>query len=144
MDFRKAILSAKDLDLEPVEIPEWPYTREDGSEACTFWLRRMTGAERDAFEEETYIIRDGKSQIVRQNLRARLLVRTLVDPEGNRIFQDGEAPLLGNKAAAVLVRLYDIAQQLNGLTKADVDELEKNSDSDPTDASTSASQATLD
>jgi len=64
-------------------------------------VRAMTGAERDAFEADNYK-RSKKgadfSQSM-QNIRARLVVRTVVDGDGQRVFKDEDAEALGAKTA---------------------------------------------
>jgi len=109
------ILAAEDLPRREAAVPEW---------GGGVWLRTMTGAERDAFEASLLAGADGDRNLA--NLRARLLVRTLVDAKGNRLFADDDAGLLGEKSAAVLDRLFAIAQEINGLRAADVEELAKN------------------
>ncbi len=118
MSLKEKILAAKDSRvLESAEVPEW--------NDATVFFRVMSGAERDAFEES--IIVGGAVDMT--NISAKLLVRTLADEQGNRIFGDHEADDLGKKSSIVLRRLYPIAQRVNGLSKDDVDELVKNSES---------------
>lgn len=116
MSLKDTILGAVDRPSQAVEVLEW---------GCTVMVRTLSGAERDAFESETF---EAKGRINKQNIRARFLALCLCDAEGNRIFTTAEdAKKLGEKSAAVLDRLFEIAQKMNGLTQADVDELAKNS-----------------
>jgi hypothetical protein len=115
---RESILQAKDLDLCPMAIPEW---------GGTIYVRCMTGTERDAFEAEAYTIRGKNVEINRENFRARLLVRVLVDEENQRIFSDQDINSLGGKSAKILDQLFSVAMRLNGLSREDVEELTKNS-----------------
>jgi hypothetical protein len=119
---RDAILGADDLPKEKVEVPEW------GGEV---YVRTMTGAERDAFEKQWA---GGK---VPDNVRAGLVAKTVVDESGTRLFKDSDVTNLGAKSALVLDRLFDVAQKLNGLSKRDVEVLEKNSERIPPDSSAS-------
>lgn len=115
------ILAAQDRPTERVNVPEW------GGEVI---VRTLSGAERDAYEDET-LKTDGKSLVVnRKNARARLVARCLCDESGNRLFSDAEAVALGSKSAAVLDRLFGIAQRLNGMTPKDEAALLGNSDAD--------------
>lgn len=120
MELKAVILAAEDLPRRAVEVPEW---------GCTVWVRGQRADERDAFESENFVGPEGEFN--RRNLRARLLVRTLVDEQGQRLFSDAEAVELGGKSGAVLDRLYAVALELSGMRKKDVDELEKNSASTP-------------
>ena len=115
---RDVILSAQDLKSEAVEVPEW---------GGAVYVRCMTGTERDAFEVEVYTIRGKSVEMNRENFRARLLVRVLVDEKGSRLFSDQDIGSLGAKSARVLDRLFTVAMRVNGLSRKDVDDLTKNS-----------------
>ncbi|MEU3281768.1 hypothetical protein [Streptomyces antibioticus] len=117
------ILEADDTKTEPVDIPAW------GGEVL---VRGLTGAERDAYEASIQQIRpkpDGTKEVVlvRDNARAKLLVKCLVDEEGNRLFKDTDAPALGKKNGAILDKLYDVAAELSGMGDAAEKEIEGNS-----------------
>ena len=79
--------------------------------------------------------RGAGSRVSLDNIRAALCVRAIVDDEGNRLFKDGEAKLLGRKSAKAMDRIYSVASRLNGVSEADVEELAGNSDSDQSDSS---------
>lgn len=134
---KEAILSADDLEKELVEVPEW---------GGAVYVRALTGAERDAFEQsmvEMRTVRQGRRQeTVRemrlQNIRARLCALTICDEEGNRLFTDADVQALGRKSASALNRVFQVAQRLSGLTDEDVEELAGNSDEIHSDDSSSA------
>ena len=116
---KEDIWKAQDTKTREVDVPEW---------GGKVYIRSLSGKERDHFETSMIQIR-GKSQKENfENLRARLLVLTIVDAEGKKIFTSKDIEPLGEKNAAVLDRLFIIAQQLSGLRKEDVDELTKNSE----------------
>jgi hypothetical protein len=115
MNLRDQILQAKDLPRESVNVPEW------GN--ITVHVQTMTGTARDAFEQSC--MKDGKRCI--DNVRAKLLVNTLVDENGKAIFTQADVEALGAKSSKALDRLVVVAQRLNGVTDADVKELAKNS-----------------
>ena len=106
------ILGIDDNHLETVNVPEW---KRDIS------IRNMSGTERDEWENS--ILVNGK--VSHENLRAKLLVKTLCDEHGNRLFSDQQAPALGQKNAAVLDRLFDISKRVNGIGVAEINELKK-------------------
>lgn len=113
MPFDKSMfLAADDRPMERVETPEWA---DAGVPAV--WVRTMSGVERDAFEAELFA--GGGEKPSMANYRARLLVRCMADEQGNRLFDDDDAPAVGRKSAKVLDRLIDVARRLNGVTKAD-------------------------
>jgi len=110
------ILQAPDLPTQRVAVPEW------GGEVL---MRGMTGTERDAIEQSV-LTKDGKGVGDVTGLRARVVACCVVDEHGQRLFQKGDVERLGAKSATVLQRLFEVAQQLSGLSPADVAELEKN------------------
>ncbi len=120
---RDEILSASDLSLEEVEVPEW---------GGSVLVRTMTGAERDRMETEFLAEKT-------VNVRARLAAVVLCDDAGRRLFSDADIVLLGAKSGAALDRVFAVATRLNGMTKRDVDELEKNSEASHSDGSPSSS-----
>ena len=116
---RNAIFGLTDIQLETVYVPEWNMDVR---------VRGLTGSERDSWEAAQFVFKKGAKdvEIQRDNIRGRLLIYCLVDKEGNRLFNDDDAEELGKKSAAALDRLFAVAQQLCGLTNADVDDLVKN------------------
>lgn len=124
---RDAILQAQDLPKELVSVPEW------GGE---IYVRALTGAERDAFEQSIVEQKGKSTKMNLQNMRAKLVALTVVDEGGNRLFTDADAKLLGKKSALALNRVFEVAQKLSGLTPEDVDELTKNSEGDQSGDST--------
>lgn len=125
---KEQILKQDDLKTELVQVPEW---------GGAVWVRTLTGTERDLFEADTIIKRDNDVCLNYDNFRAKLCVRTIVDTDGKRLFEDKDAIVLGNKSAAALDRVFEVAQRLNGLRAQDIDELVKNSGSVPSADSTS-------
>lgn len=111
---RDAILAVPDLQTEVVDVPEW-----GGSVVVGV----MTGAERDAWEASLV---DAKGKVNIENIRARLVARTIRDEAGARMFSDTDIAALGNKSAAALDRCAKVAQRLNGLTTSDLEVVKGN------------------
>ena len=132
-DLRSKILAAQDTTKEAVSVPEWGL--DDG-----LFIKTLSAKDRDGWETSLVSIDpNGKTRRVNMaNMRARLVVRCLVDAEGKRVFGDDDAEALGEKSAAVVARLFDTAQRVNALSKAEVQALEKNSVSSQADASASS------
>jgi hypothetical protein len=136
---RDAILGVNDLQIEKVFVPEW------GDEVI---IRGLTGEERDAYEGSRRQIRNaGTPQaemvFVQDNMRANLLVKCIVDENGERLFTDRDAGLLGMKNGKVLDRLFDVASALSGMSDEEAEKIEGNSET-ASDASTSSSPETSD
>ena len=126
---RDAILAAPDMLTEEVPVPEW---------GGTVLVRGLTGTERDAFEEEM-ITGKGKNRDVNlANFRARLIVKSVVDKGGKRLFTQADMVALGGKSAAAIQRVFQVAMRLSGMSEDDVEELTKNSEPGQSDSSTSA------
>lgn len=126
---RDQILAADDLPREQVDTPEWGVDH--------VWIRGMTAAERDAYEQSlTERGPDGSVRPKRsmRNLRAAFVVRILVDEDGERIFSDADADALGDKNAALIDRLWEKGRVLSGLDGANPsrgDQDEPNSSESP-------------
>lgn len=116
---RDAILEANDLKREEAEVPEW---------GGSVFVRGLTGAERDAFE---MLINAEGEQGRGRNIRARLVAFTAVDDDGNRLFSDADAEVLGRKSATALNRVFDVACRLNGIGAKEAEALAKNFDPEP-------------
>lgn len=117
---RDAILGAVDIQTKEVDVPEW---------GGAVFIKGMTGAERDAFEATNQ--RNGEQNLT--NVRARFLVRCIVNEEGTRIFADQDAAGLGKKSSAAISRLWDAAAELNGTSDEEQAAMEGNSETAPTE-----------
>ena len=122
------IKAADDRKTEVVEVPEW---------GGSVIVRAMSGAERDKWEESIFDMK-GKKMIRKfDNFRAKLVVKSCVDEDGNLIFTEKDLGWLGSKSAAALDKVASVAQRLSAITKEDVEELEKNLEGDQSEGSTS-------
>lgn len=120
---KKAILAAKDTKLKgPVAVPEW------GGDV---YFRTISGLERDQFE-------DAYSEQKMKAFRARFLVLTISDENGERLFADNEIEALGQKSSVVINRLFDEAWQHNAFTQEAVDALGEGSSPGQSEGSTSS------
>ena len=113
---RDRILSADDRKKEAVFVPQW---------GLSVFVRTLTGAERDDWEASIVQQRGKATTYDLRNVRARLVCKCIVDESGKRVFSDHEAEALGEKSAAALDLLFTVAQRLNALTNADVEDLGK-------------------
>lgn len=125
---KDAILEAKDLKDETVEVPEW---------GGSVIVRCLTGTERDAFESSLFKGNGKNQQENFENLRAKLLVLAIIDEDGKRLFSKKDIDDLGRKSVSVLDRLFHVARKLSGIGQEDVDELTKNLEATQDEDSTS-------
>lgn len=125
---RDEILGADDLRTESVEVPEW---------GGTVIVRELTGAERDTWESSVVKTNGMKVTIDSHNMRAKLAALCIVDDDGKRVFTDKEAVKLGNKSAAALDRVTDVARRLSRIGEDEIENLGKASKPTRSDASAS-------
>lgn len=114
MGLKDDILQADDLQREAVDVDAWGvtvYVQELPALDMQGWATRM-----DELQEE---IISGEADV---DWRAELLVETLVDEDGERIFEDSDVPELSRKANTVLDELADASMRVNGF---DPDEMEE-------------------
>lgn len=115
---RSAIFAIPDLQTEDVYIPEWgAYVR----------VRGLTARERDEWEDSCLTQKGKNTTINVRNLRTKLVVRTVVDADGKRVFSNGDAEALGEKSGAAVDRIYEVATRLSGVSERDAEELAGNS-----------------
>ena len=117
MGLRDDILQIDDLPIEPVEVPEW---------GMTLYVRSMNGSERDQYEVELMDTKDLPLKEKLKNMRAKLVVLTTVDENGQRVFNDDDVVAVGKKSAKALNRLVDVSQKLNAITDAEVADIVEN------------------
>lgn len=114
---KSSILSADDLKHEDINVPAW---------GGSVRVRAMTGTERDEFRALTA---DADSTRIGM-FAAALLVATLVDESGERLFSANDMAALQAKSASSLDGPAMVAMRLNGLGGGAVEDAEKNSVSD--------------
>lgn len=121
---RKEVLEAPDRETRNVPAPEW------GGDGAFLTLQSGTGDERDAFERSLMVEkREGKKikkEVSTDRIRTKLLVHAIVDENGNPEFTEADIEALSKKSAKPLSRLFEVAQELWGLSDNDVEELAKN------------------
>jgi hypothetical protein len=111
---REQILAAQDLRREKVAVPEW------GGDV---FVKALTGLERDGFDM-SLIGADRKADLL--GARAKLAVRCIVDENGERLFSDDDVPHLAAKSATALERIGRVAQRLNGMGDAELEDIKGN------------------
>jgi hypothetical protein len=124
---RTDILNAMDLKHEDVDVPEW---------GGTVRVRGLKGVERDEFESSIVVTNpDGTTRVESKAMRARLVSLTVVADNDVRLFTQDDVGALGQKSAAALERVFDVAMKLAGMSKDEVEKLGKDSEETPSDDS---------
>lgn len=105
---RQAFLAAAKLNVKKVCVQ--PYG--------DLFIKEMTGSERDFFEAS---LMDASGKTQTKGMRARLVMLSVCDAEGNRIFADDDLDAINAAPARALGELADAIITLNGLKPDDVE-----------------------
>lgn len=106
---RESFLAVPAPKVHRIEIPEL---------GGHVWLKPMSAGERDRFEIE----HEASKKL---NFRARLAAASLSDEDGNLLFGPEDIPALSALPATAFDPILETAVKINGLTKEDIEELEK-------------------
>jgi len=109
------ILKLWDAKIVPVHIPKLP---------DSIYVRTMTLPERFGFEE--YAKKGPSGNRESADVMVSLVVYCACDADGKLLFTEADIPTL-KQNSILTMRIFREATKLNGLTAADVRELEKNS-----------------
>jgi hypothetical protein len=108
------VFSADDMKVEPVDVPEW---------GGRIYVRRLTGRERDEFEQLMNDRRAGKILKV-QGVITKIVALAACNAAGNKLFTGGDAEAkLDEKACAPLMRVFDAALKISGMRDDDIQNL---------------------
>jgi hypothetical protein len=119
---RAGILSANDLKVHSIAVPEW------GGDV---FVKSLTGAERESFESAI-----GTPGV--RSTRALLVFHTACDEKGERLFVDTEdVAKLEKRSSAALDRVASEAMRINRMGSKALEEAEKNLPAAPSGASPS-------
>ncbi len=102
------------LPTKKVETPEL------GADTYVI-VRGLTGSQRDAYEKACYKTVRGQ-RVLSDNVRAKLVVRCLVDDAGTLQYADSDVEAIGKLRADVLERIFDACRQMSGMVEGDLDE----------------------
>jgi len=111
---REDILSKVSLKKETVLVEAW------GGEVI---VSEMSGTTRDAWEQAIRE-KDVTGKLV--SARAKLIVCTVVDDQGEKLFKDEDLMAIGKLSGSVLEQVCEVAMRLNGLGSESIDKSKKN------------------
>jgi len=111
------LLAVDDRQRETVQVPEWQ---------AAVTLRTPTAAARDEYEAGLLTGKGKNREVNMRNARAKLVALCAVDPKDQPLWSPAQVVALGNKAAPVLDRLFDVAQRLTGIGLDEIEDLAKN------------------
>ena len=106
---RAAIIGMAKPRIVTIFVPEW------GGDVC---LREITAGQRDQWDA-WQIENEGAARYA--NIRARLLVLTICDEQGARLFADNDIAVVSGLPAMSIDKLWDASCKLVGLRPEDVE-----------------------
>ena len=113
---REEILALEDREGEWVTVPEWKGRR--------FYVAPMDGESRNIWDRDMLSLRGGSLALNGENIDARLVALTVVDPETKeRLFTLEDVEALGKKNSRALKRLADVGARLSGLDTEAISQL---------------------
>lgn len=112
---RDKILSTDDSYYEDHYVDRWDVTVR---------VSTITGKQRSILYQKA---QDKKGELDWPTFQGLLLAQCLREPETNeRVFEDGDADKLMDKNSVAIGPLINVAMRVNGLTKEDFGDAEKN------------------
>lgn len=112
---REEVLALDDREGEWVTVPEWK---------GRFYVAPMDGESRNIWDRDMLSLRGGSLALNGDNIDARLVALTVVDPETKeRLFTLDDVAALGRKNSKALHRLADVGARLSGLDTEAISQL---------------------
>lgn len=85
-------------------------------------VRELSSTEVDRFLTSLWIEgADGKLRYNRQDYASKLVALSAINPEGERLFKDGDVTAIGLQSSEVVQRLAIVAERLSGLQAKQVE-----------------------
>lgn len=121
---RESLLKKRPLRTETVRVPvDFPDPDIAGS---VYTIKAMTARERTVYEKQ-FTTKNGKPSTKQDEIRARLLIATLIDPETQKpLLTDADVPDLMAQDVGLIDLLVNAAFRVNSMTSDDIEELAKN------------------
>jgi hypothetical protein len=133
---REKLLQKDKLRIERVDLPDGDHV----------FVREMTGRLRDRWESSiTKEVKNAQGRVIdyersHEDFRAKLLVFTICDEEGNLLLKPQDAAKISaSMSAGKMERIVNKAQKVNAISQEDRENLVKNSSGAQSDNSTSDS-----
>lgn len=121
---RDKLLAARVLPREAVKVPELA----DGDDDVVY-VAMMDGVARDGWERwcaMNAVDKDGKPKKYLEGTREALIVYSVVDLEGKRLFTEDDIEAIRKWPGAVSDRLARVAQRVNKIFQSDLESAKGN------------------
>lgn len=117
---KEQILSAPDLKTKDVDVPEWGgtvrVTQITAADRCVLQMLSLDEKGRPKAPTE-----------INKMMTIGLCALAIVDENGNRIFSEQDIEALGKKSPAAMDRVFEVADDLNGISAEIAESLKKKS-----------------
>ena len=114
------IVDTVDIEFKTIHVPKWKMSIRIGSLSA---------------EDLISFVETNEQPKAKRTAGIRLLVKSMVDTDGNRIGRDTDIAILQRKNHQIVTSLIDEVMKLNGLGKKDQEQLKNVSSEASTDAS---------
>lgn len=95
------------------------------------WVYGLTAGQKDDYENSVVRLSGRKRQVHLANARAQLLLMTVHNQHGKRMFGESDMGRLCQIPANIADPILDVARRLSGMASEEIEELVKNSQTAP-------------
>jgi len=120
------------LTIVEVPLPEL-------GEGVVVKVQAMTAGQRDRWEASMTVGKGKKTHMDTRSFRARLVIASVIDDDGNKVFTSADLPMLNAYPVKLLQRICKAATEASGLADDDDEDDDPLDDSGETAESDSAS-----
>ena len=92
------------------------------------WVYGLTAGQKDEYENNVVRLSGKNRQLHLANARAQLLLLTVHDQHGKRLFAEADMGRLCQIPAVIVDPILDVARRLSGMAAEEIEELVKNSE----------------
>jgi hypothetical protein len=120
-------INVRELLLTPVVTPTEIVPLPELGEGVSVTVKGMTARDKGAFDMQ-FLTKGEQNTRTQKQIRERMLVVCCVDDNGARIFTLEDVAALGLQSLAIVERIFDACQRVNGASSKAVETAEKNLD----------------
>lgn len=91
------------------------------------WIYGLTAGQKDEYENNVFRFSGRKRQLHLANARVQLLLLTVYDQHGKRLFAEEDMGRLCQIPAVIVEPILDVARRLSGMAVKEIEDLVKNS-----------------
>ena len=127
MDLRKEVFDINDIKMENVDLSEF------GGPAEGFYVKTISSVESQRISKESFVLKEGvaledarpEDYEMDEDFSYKLIVKCACDKDGNAIFESSDIHALKLKSKALIEKITESVNTLNGFSEKKIDEAEK-------------------